>query len=233
MPAQRCSMRPQLCWQSGSPAFQPTLSPGCSAWPCRTTLSLQRGGASQHRRAILGIPGRTHRRRAQNPLRAGRFATRHRRTRDHQRRYAISGRFRRRRNQTARPRYPFIGRSGVRGRARFRGPTDQIYVRAGAPLARARASYICIPKARTLPLQRHEIVRTLDGVLADVRVCVQDWELTLAATAGHRRVARDAAAALRSTKSPRLSNFWNGSQRTEFHVPRRTGFCIYPYWRRA
>ena len=46
--------------------------------------------------------------------------------------------------------------------------------------------------------QRAEIVRALEEVLADVRICVQDWRPMLARVArDHRRIARQSAAACR------------------------------------
>ena len=69
-------------------------------------------------------------RRCQNTLRAVRRAARHIGARNRQRRHAVPRRFRRRRTQPARPRYSPVRSSGVRRRARRRGPAAQFQRRA-------------------------------------------------------------------------------------------------------
>ncbi len=148
--------------------------------------------ACRHRRAIVVVSRRAQSRRrpscasSRPPRRA-----RHSGARNRQRRHAVSGRFRRRRTQPARPRHPPVRPSGVRRRARPRRQARRLQGRAhGRRPAR---------KLHPHPHRRHGRRGAAGGnrptrsksILAEVRVCVQDWQPMLARIREHhRRFAR-------------------------------------------
>ena len=80
--------------------------------------------------------------------------------------------------------------------------------------------------------QRTEIVRALEGVLADVRVCVHDWQPMLARIRGVIAELRETPPPLPVDEIAEAIQFLGMDCGGQLHVPRRAGFCIYVYRRR-
>ena len=129
--------------------------------------------------------------------------------RDRQRRHAVPGRFGDGRAHRTRARHPPGGASDLHGRARREtGKLNAFREARDKGDGRAKASSTSMSSASTMRRRAPRSCARSQQVLADVRVCVQDWRPMLArAERGHRRAAGPIRRRCRSTRSPRRSQF--------------------------
>ena len=195
--------------------------------------ALPAGRTRGRRRAVVGAAPGAQTRRAKNPLRAGRGEAGRGGARNHQRRHAVPGRLDRRRDQRTWSRHPPAGPPGIHGRAQRDAGNSTPSVGRIRVMAGAKASFTSMSMTTATPRRVPTFVRTLADILAEVRVCVQDWRPMLAPPErGHRGTARRAAAAAcrRDRRSDRVSAV---DRRRQFHPARRARLRLHRQRARA